>query len=74
MSYKPWGVALKKNVVLARGENFHKSAATATSYTVFRKFSTREAARYFKKERVRAARSRVEPAVIIDLANGTVVR
>jgi hypothetical protein len=72
---KRWGVALKKNVVLAPGENFHSSRAIADGYTTFRKFKTRAEARDFRVAREFASPMRkTEPTVIIDLSSGTVVR
>jgi hypothetical protein len=65
---KRWGVALKKNVVLAQGESLHNSRATTLGYTTFRKFTTRDAARAFRSTWMG------NPTVMLDLSSGDVVR
>lgn len=67
MNKKIWGVSLTKNVFIPADETTTKSVYKAVDYKVFRKFSTREEARQFK-------RSYKSPVSIINLATSSVVR
>jgi len=67
MNKKIWGVSLTKNVLIPVDETTTKSVYKAVDFKVFRKFSTREEAREFK-------RSYKNPVSIINLATSSVVR
>lgn len=64
---KNWGISLKKNVRVPFDANTTASTYKALAFKVFRKFSTRDEAREFK-------RSYRSPVSIINLQGSTVVR